>query len=425
MTPANPFAAYSSIAVGPAFFGRRDELALVRSRLLDGSDPGNLPVVGMPRVGKSSLVHQAAAVLRDEFAARKIVFADLGLGIYQSARQFFQGLTKRVYEQVRRARPDTRSVDDQFRKVAGAAGRDGVEFYDEMYDFFARVREAGARVVAFVDEFDSVPEVFRSVDEFQVLRELGQHPDRRVALVTASRRPIEVLERKGHSTLASAMGQVLYLTPFPDREAGEFYDRCGAAGLPLAPADRDAARRATGYQPYLLCMLGNNLVRDRQVKGAVDIPAVCRDTAEAIVTHYQEVIRVLRDADPYAPLLKLLFGPVFNVTQDQVNSLRRYHLLVRDGDGYRAFSDHFHEYLRTQLQAVDYWPLWQETEQAVRELAGAYLAGEYGAGWQAAVPDKATRLVREKAKAWRALRDEEVRRYQDRASPSLLDYSYA
>ena len=50
----NPFSGYGGIVYGEKFIGRRDSLRQLEQRIL-GENYGNLAIVGLPRIGKSSL----------------------------------------------------------------------------------------------------------------------------------------------------------------------------------------------------------------------------------------------------------------------------------------------------------------------------------------------------------------------------------
>lgn len=54
----NPFASVGSIVQGSSFVGRTNEMRDLEERLM-GSEFGNLAIVGIPKVGKSSLMQEA------------------------------------------------------------------------------------------------------------------------------------------------------------------------------------------------------------------------------------------------------------------------------------------------------------------------------------------------------------------------------
>ena len=53
----NPFADFGSIVFGQRFVGREKELNAIAQRVL-GDNYGNLAIMGLPRIGKSSLAWQ-------------------------------------------------------------------------------------------------------------------------------------------------------------------------------------------------------------------------------------------------------------------------------------------------------------------------------------------------------------------------------
>ena len=56
---ANPFADFGATIYGKRFIGRNHELRLIDSRLFSEAGFGALAVIGLPRVGKTSLLLEA------------------------------------------------------------------------------------------------------------------------------------------------------------------------------------------------------------------------------------------------------------------------------------------------------------------------------------------------------------------------------
>ena len=55
-TNENPFSSAGGIVDGDLFIGRKEELNEIQGRVL-GKNFGNLSIVGIPKIGKSSLMH--------------------------------------------------------------------------------------------------------------------------------------------------------------------------------------------------------------------------------------------------------------------------------------------------------------------------------------------------------------------------------
>ena len=69
----NPFSDYGTIVEGERFIGRKNEIASIHSRVL-GNNYGNLSIVGLPRIGKSSLVWNALLIQKSHLlSTRKII----------------------------------------------------------------------------------------------------------------------------------------------------------------------------------------------------------------------------------------------------------------------------------------------------------------------------------------------------------------
>ena len=62
---SNPFASAGTIVAGTAFVGRQEELRDIAERLF-GTEFGNVAIVGIPKIGKSSLMHNALAAKKEK-----------------------------------------------------------------------------------------------------------------------------------------------------------------------------------------------------------------------------------------------------------------------------------------------------------------------------------------------------------------------
>src|SRR5205823_3856094 len=130
------------------------------------------------------------------------------------------------------------------------------------------------------------------------------------------------------------------------------------ADLTLTPLERGKLVDFAGRHPYLLDMLGFNLIEDARQRGSLNVEAVCERTSLAFVKAYEEVYRVLRDAELLSKLAQILFGPVYDVRPQDEEELLRYGLIVERGKGYVAFSQHFADSVRIETRDIDFWPLW-------------------------------------------------------------------
>ncbi len=66
----NPFADYGRIIYGDRFIGRKTIVNNIENRIIQPKHPGNLAIIGMHRIGKSSLVHKAIIEQKDNLTKK-------------------------------------------------------------------------------------------------------------------------------------------------------------------------------------------------------------------------------------------------------------------------------------------------------------------------------------------------------------------
>ena len=98
----------------------------------------------------------------------------------------------------------------------------------------------------------------------------------------------------------------------------------------------------------------------------------------------------------------------------------------RTNQVYVCFSNYFTELLNLKFNDIDYWPLWSETEKAVRDIIKKYIANEFGENWELSYLKKHEKSEG-KLKGIQKL--DEVRTYSKNkfgniASSHLADYTF-
>ena len=68
----NPFADFGKIVYGDRFVGRNYELKKISQRI-EGDAFGNLAIMGLPRIGKSSLAWQGIMLKKEFFLEKKTI----------------------------------------------------------------------------------------------------------------------------------------------------------------------------------------------------------------------------------------------------------------------------------------------------------------------------------------------------------------
>jgi len=97
MTLKNPFSDYGGIITGDRFVGRKSELNQIQKRLL-GETFGNLAIMGLPRIGKSSLAWNSIIENKDTLITKKIIPIWIPLGEFSNLIEFLDEVLSMVCE---------------------------------------------------------------------------------------------------------------------------------------------------------------------------------------------------------------------------------------------------------------------------------------------------------------------------------------
>jgi hypothetical protein len=190
----NIFADCDNIINGGRFIGRIESLKVIERRVIRPREPGNLAIIGEPRIGKSSLVYKAIIDRREELLSQKCLPIWINLATFDKSSLFFRYLVTRCYDELEELdwqnelikRAKERALEDELSWSEG---------YGRIQRFFQKIRQSGLRILFILDEFDHARYLFNGkISCFQRLRELSYRPEWRVTFITTSRRTIRKIE---------------------------------------------------------------------------------------------------------------------------------------------------------------------------------------------------------------------------------------
>lgn len=433
----NPFADYGGIVHGDRFIGRQESLDTIDSRLIQPREPANLAIIGQPRSGKSSLVYQALIERKDQLIKENFIPIWVNLSTYEESKAFFQSLVTVCLEELE----DLDQLNAEIQRTADQAS-DGQLLWNEEYRriqrFFKKVRRTGYLILLILDEFDSARYLFKdSISDFQKLRELSYAPELGVTLITTSRRNIKTIElQAGDISTLSETFRRHYLAMFDDQEVQVFFDRLASAGVTVCEALKNDILSYCGGYPYLLDILGCEIIEMQQKGQEINVEKAVAQIAHTLFGHYHHIVDLLKEDGSLDGLLQILFGPVIDVRQETVNEFLGYGLIREAADGtYSGFSEHFHDFLRLMERKSgggDLWPIWRDTEKALRQLITETMLEEYGERWVERLEKQHPRFRRKNPKTGepgifeqcRIARQKDEKLFGNRASQNLIDFTY-
>lgn len=421
----NPFSDYGTIVYGKRFIDRHEGIRVIENRIIRPSEPGNLAVIGDYRIGKSSLVYHSIIARKNELLEKRRIPIWLNLATFEQAPIFFRSLVSTSYDEIEGLGWAT----DTIRIAAERVFREAVswsEGYRRIQRYFEKVRQSGIRILFILDEFDHARHLFKSdISGFQGLRELSYRPEWRVTFITTSRRSLQRIElqTKAISTLEGIF-QNFYLGMFDDEGIEEFLTRLSSVGINVTPEIRESIKFYCGGHPYLLEMMGYEIVELFRATNAIDVGRAIKFIEQSFINHYEHMLDVLREDGSLNKILQILFGPVIDAQKTDAEELQRYGFIRSTEQGaYVAFSEHFHIYLKMISRQVDLWPLWRETEIALRQLITERMRAQYGEQWIDRLC-KAKPTLKPLFESCAQAQQKEEKSFGNRASKNLLDFAY-
>ncbi len=421
----NPFSDYGTIVYGERFINRRDSIRVIENRVIRPMEPGNLAVIGDYRIGKSSLVYHSVMTRKDDLLRKRRIPIWINLATFDQASIFFRTLFTSSHDEIESLGWAT----DAIKHAAERALQDTVswsEGYGRIQRYFEKVRQSGTQILFILDEFDNARRLFKGdVSGFQGLRELSYRPEWRVSFITTSRRSLQSIElqTKAISTLEGVF-QHYYLGMFDDSTFEEYLARLSSVGIITKPEIREDLVFYCGGHPYLLEMLGYEMVELFRETNVSDVHEAAKRVEQSFIHHYEHMLDVLREDGSLSKILQILFGPVIDVQPTDAEELQRYGLIRPTEQGnYASFSEHFQAYLKMIGRNVDLWPLWRETEIALRRLVTERMINQYGEHWV----DKSCKArpnLKPIFERCAEAQQREERSFGSRASRNLLDFTY-
>jgi len=446
---ANPFADNAGIVTGERFVGRHPEINEIHTRVL-GELYGNLAIVGLPRIGKSSLVWNALIPLKEKLLQEKHILAYISISSGDSAVNFFKGLALAILDEIE-FENDLVDIHRRLETIYNdikSNQNDRFEFLNQIKKFFKFCRRSNIRTTFILDEFDYSENIF-SVADFQFLRELSTLPETKICLITISRRTIQELEPE-NGAISNFYGvfSELCLQLFSGNDLEAYWERVEKLGLEVSEDYKKEVDYFVGSHPYWLDMVNYHIFNGVKAgtKSSLELLfEIGGELKKFLWDNYDDIIALMEKEGLKSHFIQAVVGPVVNLTQMSIERLTKYGLvkpilarekygtyfqtlidagLVNENDiSYNSISAHLNDYLKQKEAEFDIWTLWSEAECQVRNLITVHLKEKYSADWRdafvSANPKKENEIVQ-----MEGLRAKNKRTFGNSASDNLVSYTY-
>ena len=424
----NPLSDYGNIITGDRFVGRRSEIADIQNRVLQ-ENYGNISIVGLPRIGKSSLVWKAIIEEKDKSANNNIIIR-LNIGEISDSKDFFISLVNEVHYEIKEISNEVLSL--QLENILCSLKQENISSHEirrNINRFFKKVKKNNFRLIFVLDEFDSIQRFFR-LEDFQFLREISINPDTRVALVTISRHTIQEIElENGFISTLAGIFSVLNLSTFNKEDFSEYWGMLERNGIETDNEFRNSIYYFTGSHPFLMDLFNYEIINHLLINPLINVTNLLSSSSSnlklSLMNNFDNIITILKEEKILNKAFQILIGPVYNLDQKSIEKLIKFGFIIKSDDLNRfiCFSTFFQEYLFVKQKEFDIWPLWNETEREVRELIKHFLYITYGDKWEIEFLKK-YKNMKISLDNLQKQKQRNIKSFGDRASESLIDYTY-
>ncbi len=420
---SNPYADFGCTVTGQRFIGRQNELRAINGRVFGPRGFGSIAVVGLPRIGKTSLVSEAIRRAVSGTHGRSVVVVRVNVGEFDSADDLLRCLVEELAEGVRSAELDSELTE---KRVNDVLKNEKIDF-GAVRSVFKSLQRIEVRPVCVLDEFDAGRRVFKDTPRFfHWLRELCSNPEFKAAVMIVAKRRLQEISRLAgyESNYWANVLMTLPLKPFSEPEMTEFFAVLEKEGILFGEEERREVLASTGGHPYLLDTFGYHIWQDVALGHKVradQIESICGNLARE---YHEQVTEVLGDGPMVSKLVQVLVGPQWDVTREDVTALREIGVLREEDGVLRGYSSAFEDYLRIVDLGIDIWSLWRDTERALRDVLESSLTRKFGVEWPTALGKAHPRLA-SVIEECRSKRDLEQQKFGfGNVQASLLSYSY-
>lgn len=356
---------------GESFLGRKKELKTISNDLYNGS---NIHLVGVPRIGKSSL---AGSVLDRNREMPGYLQVRLCMGEYHSAFQFWFTLWDDIREALKKDGLWDISFQESYAILDTLAEETGswyIRMHRPLLSVLKEIKSHSRQLILTIDEFDAVTGVFgRETAYYQLLRSIFSDSQYATNGILISRQSLSVLEHKV-STLSSFQGVFPpsgRLTEFDSDDMNEFYAALKKYDITLTGDGMSRLEYYTGNIPYLCCMFARQMVQDCNGRclDEAQIDVLRKVLAESILNYYEDLVERLRADQHLDPLLSLIYTRGRPIDSKYRREMEAMGTLRKDTEGnYYAYSQDFTTYLGLTPLNLPVWDMIISVERKLKEL---------------------------------------------------------
>jgi len=392
----NPFASPTEEVEGDYFVGRKSVLAEMHRYVVYPNKISNYRIVGLPRIGKSSLLKAFREKVRQNHYNLDLTVIYISLDKCKDSETMWQIIGKELRKEIRR----NLSSSNKYAAFEEVLEYECIDENNIDYDYVCSVAKC-MKVVGFfglvlIDEFDNFSTIASkaTVGNF---RTLINSCDYGIRAVIASRRTVERIEREIEgavnadvSTLAPIFINGCELKMFNDEDMTEYWTTIGnKIGCTISEKYIQEVQYYVGNHPCLLNLLNGCYWAEHESKKYISNDSTILNLNKKQLNKLHDAFdwAVWRDMKKWQllrPLILSTWGPDENIPNEELSELDRYGVISKDqiltepdGPIRIAISRYFTEWMKLKRYILPFGDEWSKAEANMRIVVKCFCDDMY------------------------------------------------
>lgn len=392
----NPFASPTEEVEGGDFVGRKSVLAEMYRDVVYPNKICNYHVVGLPRIGKSSLLKAFREKVRQNHYNLDLIVIFISLDKCKDSEAMWRMIGKELRKELRRKL----SSSNKYAAFEEELEFEGIDENNIDYDYVCSVAKC-MKVVGFfglvlIDEFDNFSTIASkaTVGNF---RTLFNSSDYGIRAVIASRRMVERIEREIEgavnadvSTLAPIFINGCKLKMFNEEDMTDYWTTIGKKiGRTISEKYIQEIQYYVGNHPCLLNLLNGCYWAEHESKNYISNDSTSLNLNNELLNKLHDAFdwAVWRDIKRWQLLRSLIlstWGPDENIPNEELSELDRYGVISKDqiltepdGPIRIAISRYFTEWMNLKRYILPFGDEWSKAEGNMRKIVKCFCDDMY------------------------------------------------
>lgn len=400
---SSPFIGTGKKVIGERFVGRQEVIDRIYDSVVNSYI--NYSIIGLPKIGKSSLVWNVFMEDRKRFHEDKKVPVYFTLRTNMSVTSFYLTLLDGIIRELSKTDLVEQVSLDELRRIVKDYYSDPQFFKIER--FFDIIVEIEICLILIFDEFDAAREIFKISGEFEELRSLTYDRPENVIYVTISRRSIESIEKNLGSSTFFQLFESQFLGLFNSDDLDAYWNRIRAF------INEEFEEKLTGLIistinvfsnafPYMLDVVNNQLL-EGLINPDSSNPEALKTAMGCIQDQYDYFLNIINEEGLLDDAKQILIGPVTKDVSKSIRKLLDYSFIkevdveykkqilqsrvgfeLSESKAYSCFSDDLmvYFYRKFKYDNSELLPKYGSLLTILKSLIIQYLIDNYGDNWE-------------------------------------------